>query len=326
MAIEISVIIPSFNSRLYIGKCLESLCNQDFPSDSYEVIVIDDGSFDNTINSIYQIKNNYKNISIRYNRQDNSGPSAARNAGLKFASGGIIAFTDDDCIPDKGWLSNIKKTFEDNPDAIGVGGKTVTIPENVTPFTHQVEDDLDYSFPSCNVAYKKSALEKVGGFDENFPFPGHPVKFIPTNEDWDVTFKIQDIGKIIYNPEVIVVHPPKPTTFLKELYRMRLLESEFYLFQKHPEKYRKSVHKNPWLVILYHHGIVQFCLKFYRFFTWLFEKPVTFLKFLMLLVLQRIYLIFLAPCFFLKYSFRKKRISRDNVKWNISSPSSSFEK
>jgi len=306
MSIEISVISPAFNSRQYIGKCLESLCNQDYPREKYEVFVIDDGSFDGTINAVYEIKDKYKDISIRYNRQDNKGPSAARNNGLQFARGEIIAFTDDDCVPDKQWLSKIKETFDENPDAVGVGGKTETIPENVTPFTHQVEDDHDYSFPSCNVAYKRSALEEVGGFDEDFPFPGHPVKFIPTNEDWDIAFRIQDVGKIIYNPEVLVVHPPKPTTFLKELYRMRLLESEFYLYNKHPEKYRRSVHKHPWRVILYHHLFVQFCLKFFRFFTWLFEKPLTFFKFLLLLILQRIYILILTPAFFLKYSFKGK--------------------
>jgi glycosyltransferase involved in cell wall biosynthesis len=306
MNIEISVIVPTFNGRQYIGKCLEGLALQDFPKDAYEVIVVDDGSFDNTVNIIYEVKEQFKETTIRYNKQDNKGPSAARNNGLKYAKGEIIAFTDDDCIPDPKWLFAIKKTFDDNPNVLGVGGKTITIPENVTPFTHQVEDDLDYSYPSCNVAYKKWALEKVGGFDEQFPFPGHSVKFIPTNEDWDLTFKIQDLGKIIYNPKILVVHPPKPSSFFKELYRMRLLESEWYLFKKHPEKYKNSVHKHPWRVILYHHMFVQFILKFVRFFMWAFEKPLTFLKFFMLLVLQRIFLLTLIPGFFLKYSFLKR--------------------
>jgi len=306
LSVEISVIVPTFNNRLYVVKCLESLAKQDFPKDLYEVIVVDDGSFDGSINSIYDVKNRYKDVSIRYNRQDNKGPSSARNTGLSFANGGIIAFTDDDCIPNKDWLSQIKGAFKKNPEIAGVGGKTVTIPENITPLTHQVEDDLDYSFPSCNVAYKKEALVKVGGFDENFPFPGHTVKFLPTNEDWDLTYKIQDIGKINYNSEMIVVHPPKPTTFLKEIYRMRLLESEFYLCSKHPEKYRDSVHKSPWRVILYHQMVVQFCLKFFRFFTWMFEKPLTFMKFLILLLFQRLFLLILIPGFFLKYGFKKK--------------------
>src|SRR4030067_1245470 len=90
---QISVIIPCFNSGKYLRECLDSVLSQ--TSQDFEVIVVDDGSTDDTPSIIKSYGSR-----VRLIRQDNKGPSSARNAGIKIAQGNYIAFQDADDV----WL------------------------------------------------------------------------------------------------------------------------------------------------------------------------------------------------------------------------------
>lgn len=96
----VSVIIPVYNSANTIVRCINSVINQTIPV--HQIIIIDDGSTDNSVDLIYQLKEKNKITNLILIQQKNSGPSAARNAGIHIASGDYIAFLD----ADDWWLEN----------------------------------------------------------------------------------------------------------------------------------------------------------------------------------------------------------------------------
>jgi glycosyltransferase involved in cell wall biosynthesis len=121
----VSISIPCYNGEFLLGTALASLVNQSYPSDRYEIIVVDDGSTDNTPAIVAEYPN------VRYVRlEQNSGISAARNAGLKVALGTIYIAFDCDCKADPEWLANLVSGYEDGK-AIGVGSRLVE-PQPIT--------------------------------------------------------------------------------------------------------------------------------------------------------------------------------------------------
>lgn len=92
--LKLSIIIPVYNTEKYIKRCLESVCNQDLNKSDYEVIVINDGSPDNSKSIILKQQKIYKNII--YFEQENKGLGAARNAGIRLAQGKYLMFIDSD--------------------------------------------------------------------------------------------------------------------------------------------------------------------------------------------------------------------------------------
>ncbi|HUT03782.1 MAG TPA: glycosyltransferase [bacterium] len=306
---RISVVVPTFNSRDLLPACLEGLLGQDFDPSQFEVVVADDGSTDGADAVVKHFARRFeaRGTRLTYLRNERGGASRARNAGILAARFEVVAFTDSDCVPASGWLSAIDRHFAEHPGHLGVGGKTVSEPERITPFTHQVENNLSYSYPTCNVAYRRTPLLEVGMFEESFPYPGCRLIGTPDNEDWDITFKIESIGEIGFSPQAVVVHPPRPTTMRKLLTRTRNLESEFYLYERHPSLYRRSVHRHPLRVLLYHRALVQPALKMSRFIRFLWTRPFLYLKMLMLLCLQSAYICILTPYWVMRHWSRKRK-------------------
>src|SRR5512137_682379 len=105
----ISVIIPAKDAANTLGECLEALLHQESLQleQDYEVIVVDDGSSDNTVEIAEQ-------HAVRVIHQTHAGPAAARNAGVRHAKGTLLAFTDADCVPSPTWLRDLTRPF-DNP-------------------------------------------------------------------------------------------------------------------------------------------------------------------------------------------------------------------
>jgi len=285
----ISVVIPTYNRKYLLDKTLESLFTQTCPSESYEIIVVDDGSTDNTEELVKKLRKQ-AHCELRYFRQTKKSPAAARNLGVSYARGELIAFTDDDCIADKSWLDEIISTFKKNHDILGVEGKTKSIESKITPFTHQMVNVNGNYFITCNIAYRKSILKQIGGFDEEYPSP--------FNEDLDLAFEVLNHGRIIFTPTAVVIHPPRKSSFSNEIKKMRYYESEFRLYAKHPEYYKKFKGRGPLFVILYHVIITSFFLELFKHKKWILKDFKVYLKFVLLLILQRIFLFSLLPSFF----------------------------
>src|SRR5512143_1360393 len=101
-----SVVIVTYNDRARLADCLDSIFRQSYPSDGFEIIVIDDGSNDGTAESVSS-----RFPAVRVVQNQNAGPSASRAAGVKEATGEVIAFIDSDCVAPPDWLANIERAL-----------------------------------------------------------------------------------------------------------------------------------------------------------------------------------------------------------------------
>jgi GT2 family glycosyltransferase len=202
---DLSVIIPTFNRPAQLANCLRALTEQDYPADSFEVIVVDDGSELPVDPLVRQYRNR---IDIKAARTTNGGPAAARNHGARIARGRFLAFTDDDCAPGAGWVSALMTALRANPEALIGGGIRNALVENPFSVASQLILDFvhDYSrrhpeslrfFPSNNMALAAEHFRELGGFNLQFR----------TSEDRDLCDRWSDTGRqLVYAPEAFVYH------------------------------------------------------------------------------------------------------------------------
>jgi glycosyltransferase involved in cell wall biosynthesis len=239
MPVRISVIVPTHNRKDLLLPLLESLLRQSLPSEMYEVIVVCDGVTDGTNDQVRAMCRDHSQL--RLIELPQGGPGAARNAGARIAEGKYLAFTDDDCLASREWLEKLIEPFE-QPDILGVEGRTTSNTAERTPLTHQMESaGSSLVMPTCNVGYRREAFEQLGGFEVGFPFPH--------NEDVDFTWRLRALGKVSYAAEAVIIHPPRPESFAKKARWVRYLESEFLLFARNPDAYRKHRSPSPWMTI-----------------------------------------------------------------------------
>ena len=209
--VRFSVIIPAYNAEKTLSFCLEGLANQSVPRKDYEVIVVDDGSTDDTSKLA-------KGFTVEYIFQTNQGPAAARNRGAREGRGGIILFTDSDCVPEHNWIQEMVSPFSD-PDVVGVKGAYKTRQTGLAAKFAQAEfeDRYDLLEKSTSVdmidtysaAFRKDVFLKIGGFDQSFP--------AANNEDTELSYRLAANGcKLVFNPRAFVYHN-HPGTFIEYL-------------------------------------------------------------------------------------------------------------
>lgn len=122
--IKYSIIIPAYNATLYINKCLKSMLDQAYHN--YEIIIVNDGSTDDTLQIINDYAQRYSNVVVL--SQNNSGPGAAREYALKYATGDYILFSDADDYWEKDFLTGINTSIEKwHPDILEFGYRKVDI-------------------------------------------------------------------------------------------------------------------------------------------------------------------------------------------------------
>ncbi len=212
----ISVIVPAFNAQNTIGQTLKALQEQDL-SDKFEIIVIDDGSVDQTAKIVQSF------VGVRYLYQDNAGPAAARNHGARLAQGQILAFTDSDCIPHKNWLSSLMRGFVEKDVAVVMGSYGIANDKNLLAYCVYKEILFRHSrllpeypkvFGSYNFCVKREVFDQVGGFNELYRHA--------SGEDNDLSYKIVSKGLRIYFDRQALVdhyHPVQIKKYLKEQFR-----------------------------------------------------------------------------------------------------------
>jgi hypothetical protein len=161
----VSVIIPVFNGENFIREAIENVLSQKYPA--LEIIIINDGSTDGTETIIKQLP-----IDIRYFTQDNSGPSATRNKGIRDASGEFITFLDADDLWPENNLNIMVDEMLRNPDMEVIRGYAQLMEINKASGCYDYVGNPKESFPHYIGAaiYRKSAFEKVGLFDPALRF------------------------------------------------------------------------------------------------------------------------------------------------------------
>ncbi|MBU1998454.1 MAG: glycosyltransferase, partial [Candidatus Omnitrophica bacterium] len=210
--IDVSVVIPVYDNKIGLMRCLLSLSGQRYPKDNYEVIVVDDGSRDGLNECIEEQRKHYL-LELKYIYQCHKGPAAARNAGIAKAQGKIVVFTDSDCVAKESWLEEVIKGYYDIRVA-GVGGVIKANPTSsiISQYCAYVkmneEPKIDTSgivyLITGNASFKKECLESVGGFDERYSFPG--------GEDPDLCYRLKQNGYIFQcNRNAVVYNSHKET-------------------------------------------------------------------------------------------------------------------
>lgn len=224
---KISIIIATRNRQSSLQKALLSLSGLKYGRDRCEIIVVDDDSDDGTENSVITMKPLLP-YAVRYHKlKEHKGPAAARNVGIRMATGDIVVFNDDDCLFPEDWLSLLVAPF-DSPDVGVVGGPDVA-PEESSFFSKCV-DYLFTSFigtgglrrgnrlrvgryypKSCNMAILRRAIHEVGGFDESFD----------TGEDIELGYRIEKAGyQITWAEKAFVWHKRRDNlrAYLRKIY------------------------------------------------------------------------------------------------------------
>ena len=189
-----SVIIPTCHRNADLALCLDCLApgEQSLPSETYEVIVTDDGR-DSTAEAM--IRDRYP--WAKWTQGPRRGPAANRNHGARQAQGEWLVFTDDDCLPSQGWLGAY---FEELHTADVLEGLT-RADRGRESYAEEAPINLTGGYLwSCNFSIERKSFEAVGGFDESFP--------APAMEDCDLRENLREAGipfRFIAQAEVI--HP-----------------------------------------------------------------------------------------------------------------------
>ena len=176
----ISIVVPTYARPERLRECLAALVRQTMPADTFEIVVVDDGSPQPIAPAADTTP---AGPTIRIIRQPNAGPSAARNRGVAEARGELIALTDDDCLPMPDWLESLVTAHRQCPEAL-VGGITFNgLTDDVFATTSQMIIDLVYEhfnteeasayfLTSNNILCSRAAYSELGGFDTSFPRAG----------------------------------------------------------------------------------------------------------------------------------------------------------
>jgi len=226
----VSVVVASYNSARTLGPCLDSLNRLNYPD--YEVILVDDGSTDDTATVACAFP------AVRYFRHErNLGLSVARNTGIAAARGEVVAFTDADCRTDEDWLHyTVGELLESG--AAGVGGPNLLPPDDSWvaaavmvspggPAHVLLTDRVAEHIPGCNMVFWKRALEEVGGFDPQFRKAG---------DDVDICWRLQQQGYHLgFSHAGFVWHARRSTIRAYLQQQQGYGEAEALLARKHPE-------------------------------------------------------------------------------------------
>ncbi|HJT57405.1 MAG TPA: glycosyltransferase, partial [Ktedonobacteraceae bacterium] len=246
---RISVVVCSYNGQRTLRDCCEGMLKLEYPD--YEVILVNDGSTDMTA----AIGEEY---GIKVITTENHGLSKARNIGLEAATGEIVAYIDDDARPDPHWLTYLASTFM-HSEYVGVGGPNIAPPGDGLiadcvanapggPIHVLLSDQEAEHIPGCNMAFRKSNLQAIGGFDPQFRIAG---------DDVDICWRLQQCGwKLGYSPAAMVWHHRRNSvrTYWKQ--QKNYGKAEALLERKWPEKYNAAGHLT-WSGRLYGPGVTR---------------------------------------------------------------------
>ncbi len=211
---EISVIIPTYNRMDVLPEVLAALETQE-EAPSFEVMVVDDGSTDGT--GEWLTSQSFR-VPVEVLSQPNAGPAAARNRGVKHASGGRVAFLGDDTVPSRGWLASHERAVRDHPDRdrLAVIGYTDWHPRvRVGPFQRYINEyglqfgyalidepeDVPFNFFYTSNVTLPRALLLAEPFALGFPYPAW--------EDIELSYRLtrsDPAMRMIYHPEATVAH------------------------------------------------------------------------------------------------------------------------
>src|SRR5262245_8427751 len=229
--VAVSVIIPARDAAATLGECLDALVAEGVPGPTVELIVVDDGSLDETAQ-----------LAGRPGTQvltgGGRGPAAARNLGARRATGEILIFLDADTAPEPGWLREICAPLAD-PRVVAVKGRYHTRQRSLVARFAQLEFEEQYArlararrvdfVDTGTAAYRRDAFWAIGGFDEEYP--AHSA------EDVELGFRLAAKGDLLaFNPRAAVYHRHAEALGAYLLNKARYGYFRVRVYQRHPDK------------------------------------------------------------------------------------------
>jgi len=221
---KVSVILLTKNSASTVQKSMNSIFQQKRKPD--EVVVVDGNSGDGTLEVV-------KKYPVKLVTEQGLGFGYARNLGVKNASGDIVFFLDSDCYAEPDWIGNALSRFDSNPHVVGVTGQTRlwNTESAVARFLAYVGGRVNMPAerkyvkiaPTMNLALRREAIDEVGGFDEN----------LIRCEDTDLTYKISQNHKILYDPSMVIWFRGSPNLRAASRKCVRHFVGVGQLFAKH---------------------------------------------------------------------------------------------
>jgi glycosyltransferase involved in cell wall biosynthesis len=219
---KFSVVVPTHGRPRQIGACLACLADLDYPKESYEIVVVDDGSptpLDLSAASLPARPH------VEVVRQRHSGPGSARNTGAKRARGRFLAFTDDDCLPAPDWLAALADAHERSPGAM-IGGPVVNECEDnlyarvnsdlidfVTEYLRTAGSELSF-FTSNNLSAPRDRFLEIGGFNESNRLAAAEDRIL--SHDWNRRgWPAEFVSSVVVSHR----HPQSLATFLSMHHR-----------------------------------------------------------------------------------------------------------
>ena len=210
----ISVVVPVYNGDRIVGNCVESLLNQSYPKDNYEIIVVDNGSTDNTRAII-------KKYPVKMLIEDSiKSSSAARNNGIKHAKGEVIAFVDADCVAYPTWLEGgVRALLEQSADLAGGNVEffyneksSAELYDSITNMQNKYEIKENNVAKTANLFVGSDVFKEIGLFSETMISGGDVA--------W--TYKATSNGyTLVYAENAVVKHPARNLlSLVKKHYRV----------------------------------------------------------------------------------------------------------
>ena len=211
----ISIIMPTHNKVRDVTTCLTEVFDQIAPRKNVEVVVVNDGSRDETPQVLDALA--AKHPEMRVINLAGGGPARARNAGIASARGDLVVMLDDDVVPLSGWLDALLFPFRD-AEVIGVEGRVIPVGgEEWGPLGMAPRNSGGGVYLTCNIAFRRGVLLEFGGFDEGFPYPAF--------EDTDLAMQALQRGSIAWAPNAIVEHPRRCWSLARAVREIRFNEA-----------------------------------------------------------------------------------------------------
>ncbi|MHB8329637.1 MAG: glycosyltransferase family 2 protein [Acidimicrobiales bacterium] len=223
---EISVVVPTYNRSALLSDVIGALETQTLSLDRFEVVIVDDASPDDTWDVLCAMARDSALRLVALRLGTNGGQGPARNQAVAVSRGCVVAFTDDDCIPDAQWLERLTapllvdavpplvvqgrvEPWEPDWAVGGVWARTVWV---LRP---------TWLFETCNIAYRRIDLQGAGGFPGRDEAPSAPDGKL-VGEDAILGWRVLDLGtELVFEPDALVRHRQFPATYWQWLAEIR---------------------------------------------------------------------------------------------------------
>lgn len=240
LRLPVSVVVPTCGRADLLNRCMAALAAQTLRGADMEIIVVDDAPSDATRSVVGQWTTHaaQRGLNVVYVANHGPhGPAAARNRGWRAARSEVIAFTDDDTMPDADWVRHGLMALDQDIDALW-GRITMPLPDNPTDYERDASHLATAEFVTANCFCRKAMLEALDGFDEQFR--------LAWREDSDFHFRLLAQGaRIRHAPDALVVHPVRPAKWGVSISQQKKIQFDALLYRKHPRLYREKIRATP---------------------------------------------------------------------------------